>query len=115
MHVAEPGTANREGCGESHRLVGLAAEVGQSQRYMHVGCRQHAGVVELAQQPGRAAHATDVERIRLGHEHGHAVLPPSRTSLSASTNSFDGRHANTPHGVPSTVGVSGPTIPRRNR
>ena len=41
--------------------------------------------------------------------------PRSRRSLVATTRAPDGRHANTPHGPPSTTGVSGPTMPRRNR
>ena len=85
----------------------------EADRDVDVGRRQHADVIERAQQPGRVAGAADVVRVVFG-ERAHA-LPRSRTSLRATTSGAGGRQANTPHGVPSTVGVVGPVIPRTNR
>ena len=46
---------------------------------------------------------------------GHALVPWSSRSLSRSIRRPGGRHAKTPQRSPSTIGVDGPVIPRRNR
>ena len=109
--MPEARRADGERGGEHDRLLGLGRERGDPQRDMDVGGGEHADVVERAQQPGRVAGAADVEEVELGH----AGTPASSSSLSATTSRAGGRHANTPHGVPPTVGVSGPVIPRTNR
>ena len=109
--MAEPRRAHGERGRERHRRVALAREAGEAQRDVHVGGREHPGRVELAHEPARTQGAADVEGV-VGD---HAAAPASSTSLSASTSAPDGRQANTPHGVPSITGVSGPVIPRRNR
>ncbi len=98
--MAEPRPAHGERRRELHGLVVLARQLREPPRDVHVGGSEHAGLVELAQQARGADH-----QPRVGH------VPRSRTSLSASTSAPDGRHANTPQ----PGGVSGPTIPRRNR
>jgi hypothetical protein len=116
VHVTEPRTADRERRREPYRLILFASQVCQPPRDVHIGRREHSGVIELAQQPHRAARTSDVERVRGGRfERGHDNSPRSSTSLSFSTSAFDGSQANTPHGVPATVGVPAPVIPRRNR
>ncbi len=123
VHVPEPRRADREGRGQRDRLVALARQRRQPRGDVHVGGREHAGVVELAQQSGgldgdpRLAHASLrspsglAERRRPRESSGAR----SSASLNAVTSAAGGRQANTPHGVPSTTGVSGPTIPRTNR
>ena len=108
--------------GEHDRVVRLVDQRGEAVRDVDVGGREHARVVELEQQPGGAAREADVEAVALvdrGHASAPTVrgpdLPWSSTSLSASTSAADGCHVNTPHGTPSTTGVSGPVIPRMNR
>jgi hypothetical protein len=112
-HVAEARRADRERRRERDRLVVLAGNHGEADRDVDVGRREHADVIERAQEPGRVAGAADVVGVVFG-ERAHAV-PRSRTSLSATTSGAGGRQAKTPHGVPPTVGVSGPVIPRTNR
>ena len=97
---------------QQNGIICSADQLGEPSRDVDVGGRQHAGVVELEQQPGRSAREACVEAL---DDVGHALSPRSRTSLSASTSAGDGCHVNTPHGVPSTTGVSGPVIPRTNR
>ena len=111
-HVPDARGAHGECGGEQNGIIGSADKLGQPPRDVHVGGREHAGVVELEQQPGRSAGEACVEALG---DVGHAPSPRSRTSLSAPTSAGDGCHVNTPHGVPSTTGVSGPVIPRTNR
>jgi len=101
--VPEPRRADGERRRQHHRLVVLTGERRQPGGDVHVGGREHARVVELAQQAG----GLDGDPS-LGHARSSA-------SLNAVTSVAGGRQANTPHGVPSTTGVSGPTIPRTNR
>ena len=109
--MAEPRRADGERGRQLDRLVGLVRERGDPHRDVDVGRREHADVVELAQQARRMARAADVEEVELDH----AGTPRSSRSLSATTSRAGGRHENTPHGVPPTAGVSGPVIPRTNR
>ena len=116
--VAEPRGAHGERRGEGDRRVGLAGDRGETRGDVDVGRREHADVIECPQEPGRVAGAADVVRIVRPRVFGERVMPAllaSRTSLRATTSGAGGRQANTPHGVPSTVGVSGPVIPRTNR
>jgi hypothetical protein len=92
--VPEPRAADGQRGREQHPLARLAGERGEPLRHVHVGRRQHAGGVELAQDAGDAGGERGVHR------------PRSSTSLSASTTDPEGRQANTP---PS------PVMPRRNR
>ena len=94
-------------------LVVLAGERGEPPRDVHVGRREHAGLVERAQQPGGAAR----ERGRRTDRPSIALTraPPVEHVAERPTSAAGGRQANTPHGVPSTTGVSGPAMPRRNR
>ena len=118
MHVRQARSADGERRGEEHRLVGLAGELGQAERDVDVGRDEHSGLVERAQETGRAGHLADVIRIALDRRDrhvGHDGAPPaSRASLKAETSTADGCHENTPHRIPSTTGVSGPVIPRTN-
>ena len=100
--MPEPRRADGERGRQRDGLVGLAGERGEPRGDVHVGRGQHADVVELAQQPGRADRAADVERV------DHSASPASSTSLSATTNEAGGRHANTPDS-------GAPVIPRTNR
>ena len=111
--MAEAGPAHGERRGQRDLLVVFAGERRQPARDVDVGGVEHAGGVEVVQQAGRAGRAADVEEIVL--REAHAPSPRSRTSLSATTSALGGRQAKTPAGVPSTVGVSRPTIPRRKR
>ncbi len=104
--MAEPRRPHRERHRERHRRVLLPGEPAGD---VDVGRGEHAGVVERAQQAGRGAGEPDVEAVLGDH------APPSSTSLSAVTSAAGGFHANTPHGVPSTTGVSAPRMPRTNR
>ena len=105
-------SAHREGGGQQNGIVGSADQAGEAARHVDVGGGEHAGVVELEQQPGRPAREAGVEALG---DVGHAPSPRSRTSLSASTSAGVGCQVKTPHGTPSTSGVSGPVIPRTNR
>ncbi len=94
-------------------------ECRDAHRDVDVGRGEHAGVVEGTQQSGRVVRAADVVWIVAARfvevDRAHPPTPRSSTSLSATTSAAGGRQAKTPHGVPSTVGVSGPVIPRTNR
>ena len=115
-HVAEPRAADGERGAERDPVVLLAGERAQTHRDVDVGGRQHADVVERAQQPRGAARAPRVVHVDLDQRRSdHRACPQSNRSLSAATSAPGGRHANTPHGSPSTTGVSGPIIPRRKR
>ena len=113
VDVAEARPAHGERRGQRDLLVGVARQRRQPAGDVDVGGMEHAGRVEVVQEAGRAGRAADVEEI--GLREAHAPSPRSSTSLSATTSAPGGRHAKTPHGVPSTAGVSGPTIPRRKR
>ena len=99
VHVAVPRPAHGERGRQRHRLVLLAGQLGEPAGDVQVGRRQHAGLVELAQQAGGAE-----DQSRIAH-----AAPVSSTSLSAVTSSPDGCQANTP------AGDCGPVIPRTNR
>jgi hypothetical protein len=115
VDVTEAGSPDRERRGEDHRLVALADQPGQTTGHVRIGGDQHAGGVELGQQAEAAEDQTDLERVGVRHDARAHGAPSSSASLSAATSPAGGRQANTPHGVPSTIGVGAPTIPRRNR
>lgn len=104
---------------------------------VHVGRGEQAGGVEVAQRPGggeRQAAVVVVDRLEELHHRrcslrgvpgrsggrvaGHRVSPPAGAAPSsrsdrARTRTTGGRQEKTPHGIPSTTGVSGPHMPRR--
>ena len=108
-HVPDARRAHGEGGGEENGIICSADQVGEPPRHVDVGGGEDSGLVELEQQPGHATREPGVEEV------GHAASPRSRTSLSSSTSSGEGCQVNTPHGAPSTSGVSGPVIPRTKR
>jgi hypothetical protein len=81
--------------------------------------RQRLGLVARRSDPAGQASRTrppEVEQPQRLHLRSPAhARPPSSRSLVATISSAGGCQANTPHGCPSTTGVSGPTMPRRNR
>ena len=111
-HVPDARGADGESGGEQNGIIGSADQGGEPACDVDVGGGEDSGVVELEQQPGRPTREAGVEAL---DDVGHAPSPRSRTSLSASTSAGEGCQVNTPHGVPSTTGVSGPVIPRTNR
>ena len=112
---ADRAVSHRADCkrdGQLHPLVVLAAEVADPLGDVDVGGLQQAGGVERRQQPGGLT-AQPLVVLADGLEQlGHEATPSSR-SESASTRATGGRQENTPHGSPSSSGVSGPHIPRR--
>ena len=87
----------------------------QPGRHVHIGGVQNPGIIEGPQQPAGIDRAAPMQGI-VGHDRAHRGDPlPSSSSEIASTRSDGGRQLNTPAGCPSTTGVSGPHIPRRNR
>src|SRR6185312_8641004 len=113
VDVTEAGAADGERRRQRDLLVGLTGERREPARDVDIGGVEDAGGVEVVQQSGRARRAADIEEIVF--REAHSASPRSRTSLSATTSALGGRQAKTPAGVPSTAGVSGPTIPRRKR
>ncbi len=110
-HVAEPRGPHRQRHSERHGVVLLPGQRLQPRGDVNVGRGQQPDLVERPQQSAGGAREPRVERIG---DRAHAA-PWSSTSLSARTSSPGGCHTNTPHRDPSTVGVSAPAIPRRNR
>ena len=112
---SESGCADGQRGREQRVLVLLLCELREAEGDVDVGGGQHSRLVEGAQDAGGApyvAGVVEVDRV----ERAHVVPPPrSSRSLSASTSGAGGRQAKTPHGCPSTRGVPGPVIPRRNR
>ena len=109
--VPVPRRADRQRRGQRDRLVGLARQRRQPHGHVDVGGGQQPDGVERLQQPVRAHGAAAVERVQLRRAH-----TPSSSSLSSSSTSAAGaRHVKTPHGCPSTTGVSAPIMPRMNR
>ena len=74
---------------------------------------QHAGGVEGGQRPVAPRARSRSWCVDGFEELAHAVTTPSSRSDSSSTSATGGRHEKTPHGRPSTRGVSGPHMPRR--
>ena len=103
--------------GEGHRqkdgLVPLAGEPAQRRGDVDVGGGQHAGGVEGVQQPVCGERQVAVLRVDRLEDLAHDPTTPSSRSESSSTSGTGGRHEKTPHGMPSTTGVSGPHMPRR--
>ena len=64
VHVRQARRADGERRGEEHRLVVLAGQLGQAERDVDVGRDEHSGLVERAQEPGRAGHPADVDTDR---------------------------------------------------
>ena len=122
---AEPHRADRQRQREQHPLVGLAGQPAEPGGDVHVGGVEHAGGVELGEQPGareRASRASpgstapgpgaDRSARRAARRSSRS---PSSRSDSSTTSAGGGRQPKTPHGTPSTTGVSGPHMPRTNR
>ena len=103
---------DRERDRQQHALVVLPAEPAQRKRDMDVGAGQHAGRVEVGKQPGRTEGESSVGGVDGLEEVSHVHFP-SRRSDRAVTRATGGCHEKTPHGRPSTLGVSGPHMPRR--
>ena len=112
--VAESRRADGEGGTEQDGVVARVPEQPESRRDVHVGCRQDAGLVELAQHARGAASEADVVPVGLRQAHGSS-RPRSNRSLRDATSDPDGRQDHTPHGWPSTSGRVGLLIPRRNK
>ena len=98
---------------QQHRLVGLADETAEGGRDVDVGGGEHPGGVELGEQPAGGQREVAVVQVDRVEGVGHRTTTPSSRSDSSSTSATGGRHENTPHGAPSTTGVSGPHMPRR--
>ncbi len=122
--MAEARTAHRERHRQQHAVVALARELAEPSGDMDVRGVKHAGFVEHPQQTVRRTDDAGVELVDLvvvvgvdrNFDDAHAgTSPVSNRALIASTRLSGGRHANTPHGRPSTTGVSGPIIPRMKR
>ena len=78
-----------------------------------VGGTQRVGTVERREQALGAQRQPAVARILdRSSVDGHAVTIPASRSDSATTINSGGCHAKTPHGCPSTTGVSEPHMPR---
>ena len=112
--MPEPRRADGERGGQRDVRVVLAGQRQQAHGDVHVGGREHAGLVERAQRHRRPQHAADLERVGV-EQLAHRAPPESRTSLSAVTSAPGGRHANTPHGAPSTRGTSGAGHPAQEQ
>ncbi len=108
-HRAGADRPDRQRAGQRDPFVALPDQAGEAGRHVHGGGVEHAGPVELPQQPGRAERLAAVELVL---DRGHAALPSSRSD-SASTSAGGTGQLNTPAGWPSTTGVSGPHMPRR--
>jgi hypothetical protein len=78
---------------------------------MDVGGGQQSRGVELGEQTLRTRRQSVVVKI-VEHCHG---APRSSSADTSATSAGGGCQENTPHGLPSGTGVSGPHIPRRNR
>jgi hypothetical protein len=113
VDVPQARSADGEGRGQRHPVVLTARQPGEPNADVDVGGAQDTGVVEDAQRGGDAQRQPRVEGVE--GELAHGRPPRSSTSLSALTSAPGGRHANTPHGIPSTRGTFAPVIPRRNR
>ena len=100
--------ADGQGGGEQHLLVGLLRHRPEAGRDVDVGGTQHVGPVEHREQAGSPQGQPTVVPVV---DHGSTTSPDSR-SESSSTIAAGGCQAKTPHGWPSTTGVSGPHMPR---
>ena len=110
--MGQPRGPHRKGDGEEHGLVVDAGHSAEPEGDVDIGGGEHAGAVELGEQPGRPERHPGIEQIGVSHA---ACTPVSRRSLTATTSAGGGDHENTPHGCPSTRGTTAPVIPRRNR
>ena len=108
-------------------VVGLARERLDPAGRVGVGGLDDAGRVEATEHAGHAQREASVARVvglegldHLAPERAHESFvachpPPSSRSLKAVTSAAGGDQSKTPATWPSTTGVSGPHIPRRNR
>src|SRR5262249_34037641 len=115
IHVPEPGTAYGERHSERDCRRALGSEFGQARCDVHIGGRQNACIDEFPQDAVDLTSSSNFERSDHCFLRIHAVVPLSSTSLSCSKRPLGGCQAKTPQGFPSTTGVLGPLIPRRNR
>ena len=105
--------AHGEGQGQQHPLVVLAAERTDAGGDVEVGGGEQQAVVERGEQAGAAAREPPVVLAGRLEELGHRdTTRPASRSESSSTSGTGARQVNTPHGIPSTIGVSGPHMPR---
>ncbi len=116
--------ANGQGQRKPHALVCLAADPAHRIGGVHVGRIENARLVERREQTAmlsctiREVLAVSVEPRRSTSSGRSCLLmmsTPSSSSESSTTSADGGRQLNTPHGTPSTRGVSGPAIPRTKR
>ena len=108
--------ADRERDGEQHPLVGLAAQRADPGGDVDVGGVEQVPALNVASSP--APPRVSRQSASLGGSKSSVMsrsagTTPSSRSESASTRATGGRQAKTPHGAPSTSGVSGPHMPRR--
>jgi hypothetical protein len=110
VHRTGSQSAYGERGGEEHALVVLPAEPTEPQGHVHVGRREDAGVVEVAQQAGGSPYALDVVHVEVGQR-----APRASRSDRSTTSWAGGDQGNAPQVVEPTTGVSGPHMPRRKR
>ena len=110
--VAEPRGAHGERRRERDRLVGLAGDRGRRTATWTSAAASTPMSLNARSSPG-AWRARRTSYGSSGAVPASALMRRLRssTSLSATTSGAGGRQANTPHGVPSTVGVSRPGHP----
>src|SRR4029079_3082712 len=102
-----------EGQRQQHPLVVLAAERTDAGGDVEVGEGEQQAVVERREQPGTAARESPVVLACRLEQLGHEVTTrPVSSSDGSATSGTGARQVNTPHGTPSTTGVSGPHMPR---
>ena len=75
VHVPKPRRPHRECRREHHRSCRSRGDRGQPRRDVHVRRGEHAGIVELAQQPVDRPDAARVKRIRLHADGAHRATP----------------------------------------
>ena len=97
--------------GQQHLLVALADGGRDPGGDVDVGRDEDAGRVRLAKQPDAGPGEAPVVRVLdRGEVEAHGA--PSSRSETAVTSSSVGCQEKTPHGAPSTTGVSAPAMPR---
>lgn len=101
-HRPGPHRAHGQRRDEQHLLGRLPAQPAQPERDMHVGGRQHARLVEHAQQTGPPLRQLN---------RGHRPSSPASNADSATIKSTGGFQSKTPQ----PAGVRGPIMPRTNR
>ena len=114
--VAESQAPDAQGRCQQHR-IGRACDGAADRRCdVNVGRAQDLCLDEALERVDAGRQPPDHRRSRgrTRPRSAHERPPPSRSCERATTSSQGGRQAARPCGVPSSVGVSGPTIPRTN-